>query len=60
MATSEAQKRASQKWADKNAEKLSIKLNKNKGITKERIAIAAAREGMSVNAWVIECIKDKL
>lgn len=30
------------------------------GVTKDSIAAAAERAGMSVNAWIIEAIRDKL
>ena len=30
------------------------------GISKHQIARAAARDGLSVNAWIIEAIRDKL
>lgn len=60
MGTTEAQKRASLKWDRENTEKITIKLNKSKDPGKEQIRAAAARDGMSTNAWIIEAIKDKL
>lgn len=60
MATSEAHNRAAAKWAAANNEMLSVKLRKDKDPSREQIRAAAARDGMSVNAWIIEAIRDKL
>lgn len=62
MAQTEAQRRASEKWEAANCDRITIKLNKGSGKdpSKEQIRVAAARDGMSVNAWIIEAIKDKL
>ena len=37
-----------------------VKLDGSDGVTRERIKAAAERAGMSVNAWIIEAIRDKL
>ena len=37
-----------------------VKLDGTDGVTKETITKAAERDGMSVNAWIIEAIRDKL
>ena len=37
-----------------------IKLDGSDGVTQEQIAAAAAADGQSVNAWIIEAIRDKL
>ncbi|MBQ5928036.1 MAG: hypothetical protein IIW96_02545 [Oscillibacter sp.] len=37
-----------------------VKLDGSDGVTKETISQAAERDGMSVNAWIIEAIRDKL
>lgn len=62
MATTEAQKKAAAKWDAANCDKITIKLNRGSGKdpSKEAIKAAAARDGMSVNAWIIEAIRDKL
>lgn len=60
MAVSDAHKRAAAKWAATNNESFSVKLRKGKDPSREDIKAAAKRDGMSVNAWVIEAIKDKL
>lgn len=62
MTTSEAQKRAVAKWDAANCDKITIKLNHGTGgaPSKDQIRAAAARDGVSVNAWIIAAIKDKL
>ena len=62
MTTSEAQKRAVAKWDAANCDKITIKLNHGTGgaPTKAQIRAAAARDGVSVNAWIIAAIRDKL
>lgn len=37
-----------------------IKLDGSDGLTKDQIDHAAASAGLSVNAWIIEAIRDKL
>ena len=37
-----------------------IKRDGSDGVTQEQIAASAAASGQSVNAWIIEAIKDKL
>ena len=58
--TTEAQRRASLKWEQANNEKVTIKLRKGADPGKDQIRAAAERDGMSVNAWIIEAIRDKL
>ena len=43
-------------------DKLTIRVRRDggDGTTAEAIKAAAARDGMSVNAWIIEAIRDKL
>lgn len=61
MTASEARLRANAKWDAANCDKITIKLNRNGGDpSKEQIRAAAARDGMSVNAWIIDAIRDKL
>lgn len=60
MASSEAHKKASKKWAAENVEAMSVKLIKGKDPSKAQIKHAAEVAGLSVNAWIIEAIKDKL
>ena len=37
-----------------------IKLDGSDGLTKAQIEAAAARDNLSLNAWIIEAIRDKL
>jgi hypothetical protein len=62
MSVSEAQKKAAAKWDAANCDRLTIKLNHGKGKdpSKAEIKAAAERDGLSVNAWIIEAIKERL
>lgn len=60
MASSDAHKNAAKKWAKGNTENLTVKLMVGKDPAKDRIKAAAEREGLSLNRFVVECIKDKL
>lgn len=60
MPSSEAHLRAAKKWAKENNYTISIKFNKGVDPSKEQIQAAAARDGVSVNRWIIDCIRDKL
>jgi predicted HicB family RNase H-like nuclease len=60
MATSEAHRRAAAKWQASNNETQTIKLRKGQDPSKADIRAAAERDGVSVNAWLIAAIKDKL
>ena len=59
MRTSDAQRRASLKWEHANNEKITVKLRTGSDPSKAQIRAAAAA-GQSVNAWIIEAIRDKL
>lgn len=60
LRTTEAQRRASLKWERENNEKITIKLRKGLDPGKKAIRAAADAAGLSVNAWIIEAIRDKL
>ena len=62
LKTSAAQRRASLKWEQANAEKITIKIRKDGsyGFTKEDVKSAAERDGMSLNAWIVGLIRDNL
>ena len=60
MATSDAHRRASAKWAANNNETQTIKLRKGIDPSKADIRAAAERDGMTVNAWLIALIKANL
>ena len=57
---SEAQLRANAKWDRENTDKITIKLNRSKDPSKAEIQAAAARNHQSMNAFIIEAIRDKL
>lgn len=62
MTATEARLRANAKWDAQNTDKITIKLNHGKGKdpSKADIRAAAEREGLSMNAWIIEAIRAKL
>ena len=60
LRTSDAQRKASLKWERKNNEKVTVKLRIGTDPSKAQIRAAAAAVGHSVNAWIIEAIRDKL
>ena len=60
MASSKAHIKAAAKWAAANNEMLTIKLRLGKDPSKDQIRAAAERDGLSVNAWIIEAIRAKL
>lgn len=60
MAVSDAQKKSAAKWQAANNEFISVKLRKGTDPSKDAIRAAAERDGMSVNAWIIDAIKARL
>ena len=60
LKTSDAQRKASRKWELENNEKVTVKLRIGSDPSKAQIRAAAAVAGQSVNAWIIEAIRDKL
>lgn len=58
--TSEAQRRAAPKWERENVEKITIKLRKDQTPSKDQIRHAAEQCGQSVNAWILDAIRDKI
>lgn len=60
LKTSKAQRNASLKWERENNEKITVKLRIGTDPSKAQIRAAAAAAGQSVNAWIIEAIRDKL
>ena len=60
LKTSKAQRDASLKWERENNEKVTVKLRIGTDPSKAQIKAAAAAAGQSVNAWIIEAIRDKL
>lgn len=60
LKTTEAQRRASLKWERENVEKITIKLRKDQTPSKDQIRHAAEQCGQSVNAWILDAIRDKI
>jgi len=58
--TTEAQRRATAKWDRDNTEKITLKLYRSRDPSKAQIAAAAAAAGQSVNAWIVDAIKQAL
>ena len=58
--TTEAQRRASAKWQAENTEKITLKLYRSRDPSKAQIQAAAAAAGQSVNAWIVDAIKQAL
>ena len=60
LKTTEAQRRATAKWERDNTEKITIKLYRSKDPSKAQIQAAAEAAGQSVNAWIVDVIKQSL
>lgn len=58
--TTEAQRRATAKWDRDNTEKITLKLYRSRDPSKAQIQTAAAAAGQSVNAWIVDAIKQAL
>ena len=57
----EKKKASNAKWDAAHTYKITIKFVDSRGDpTKADIAAAAERDGLSVSAWIVEAIKDKL
>ena len=60
LKTTEAQRRATAKWQAENTEKITLKLYQSKDPSKAQIQAAAEAAGQSVNAWIVDAIKQAL
>ena len=60
LKTTEAQRRATAKWQAENTEKITLKLYRSRDPSKAQIQTAAAAAGQSVNAWIVDAIKQAL
>lgn len=60
LRTTEARRRASHKWEQENAEKITIKWKKGDFPSKDQIRHAAEQCGQSVNAWILDAIREKI
>ena len=60
LKTTEAQRRATAKWDRDNTEKITLKLYRSRDPSKAQIQDAAEAAGQSVNAWIVDAIKQAL
>ena len=60
LTTTEAQRRATAKWDRDNTEKITLKLYRSRDPSKAQIQDAAEAAGQSVNAWIVDAIKQAL
>ena len=60
LKTTEAQRRATAKWQAENTEKITLKLYRSRDPSKAQIQAAAEAAGQSVNAWIVDTIKQSL
>lgn len=60
LKTTEAQRRATAKWDRDNTEKITLKLYRSRDPSKAQIQAAAEAAGQSVNAWIVDAIKQSL
>ena len=47
-------------WQKENQERIIVMTSKKEPPTKDQIKAAATAAGQSVNAWILEAIRDKL
>ena len=57
---SEAKRRADQKWDAKAYDKVLLRLRKDTEPTRDTITRAAEGAGMSLNAFIVEAIREKI
>lgn len=57
---SEAKRRADQKWDAKAYDKVLLRLRKDTEPTRDTITRAAECAGMSLNAFIVEAIREKI
>ena len=60
LKTTGAQRRATAKWQAESTEKITLKLYRSKDPSKAQIQAAAEAAGQSVNAWIVDAIKQAL
>ena len=56
----EAQQRATFKYDSKSYEKITLRVRKDTEPTRDTITTAASSAGLSLNAYILEAIKEKL
>jgi len=57
---SEAKKRADSKWESKAYDKVLLRIRKDTEPTRETITAAADAVGLSLNAYIMEAVKEKM
>ena len=57
---SEAQNKATQKYIHNSYDQISIRVRKDGDITRDTMQAAADQEGLSLNAYILEAIKEKI
>ena len=57
---SEAQKKANLKWEAKAYDKVLLRIRKDTEPTRETITAAADAVGLSLNAYIMEAVKEKM
>jgi len=57
---SDAQKKASGKWESKAYDKILLRIRKDTEPTRETITAAATAAGMSLNAYIMQAIQEKM
>ena len=60
MSQSKAHIRATTKYESKAYDKILIRIRKDGDLTRERIAEAAAKEGASLNGFIVAAIREKM
>jgi len=60
MPASEAQKRAKQKYEAKAYEKILVRIRADGDLTREQISRAAEAEGETVNAYILEAVRERM
>ena len=57
---SEAKKRADSKWESKAYDKVLLRIRKDTEPTRETITAAADKIGLSLNAYIMQAVKEKM
>jgi len=57
---SEAQNKATQKYIHNSYDQISIRVRKDGDITRDTMQAAADQEGLSLNAYILEAIREKI
>jgi len=60
MAVSKAHVKATVKWEAKALDKIMLRIRKDADMSKERIEQAASATGESLNAYILEAVKQRI